>query len=112
MIKELIKKYGLEEIVYDTETYYTWEIDGAIRYGSAIRVENSRFGKFKIYAATEINLFKTPSGYNLQYVNWQQIELKDLEERLKLLKYAYNRELLRYKKYIMEDKMENIEKDF
>lgn len=110
MIKELTEKYGLIESNYeDIVIYYSWEMEGAIRQGSAIRIN----GKLKIDAAVEITLEKHPLlGYVLQYHEWQPIELKDLEERLKYLKNSYNKALLKYKKYIMEDKMDKIEKDF
>ncbi len=107
MIKELIEKYGMEAKDYDLETFYYWEIEGTKRRGSAIRIINQ---SGEIYAANRIEIIK--NGYILAYQGWEQIELKDLEERMKLLKYSYNRALLRYKKYIMEDKMETIEKDF
>lgn len=113
MIKELMEKYGLIERDEGIITFYSWIIEGTIRQGSAIRVEKQYSGELEIDAASEIMLIKHPLlGYLLQYHDWQQIELKDLEERLKYLKYSYNRELLKYKKYIMEDKMKKIEKDF
>ena len=113
---KLIKKYGLiadpsyEDKGYD-ENRYGWIMNRNYIEGNIMGIGDTIPYKDQVMFAEGVDFGRYEKGVIACY-GWEMIPMCDYEERIKDLKEQFDEAMIKYKKYLIDEKMERLVKDF
>ena len=113
---KLIKKYGLITDPYfigNGENRYGWIVNSKFIEGNIMGIGDTIHLAYEdqVMFAEGVDFGRYDKGVIACY-GWEIIPMSDYEERIKDLKKQFDEAMIKYKKYLIDEKMERMGEDF